>query len=105
MSRPAELIVEKRASAMATVAIARHRPRGRLAIIGLGPGARDLLTPRAVTELRRASVIVGLDQYVDQIRDLLRPGTRIVETPRSAQEAGARARSGRRRPSSGTRSP
>ncbi|MEU1165643.1 regulator, partial [Streptomyces sp. NPDC005921] len=31
---------------------------------------RDLLTPRARAELRRASVLVGLDQYVDQIRDL-----------------------------------
>jgi len=38
-----------------------------------GAGARDLVTPRAITALQRASVIVGLDQYVDQIRDLLRP--------------------------------
>ncbi|HEY8651992.1 MAG TPA: cobalamin biosynthesis protein, partial [Dermatophilaceae bacterium] len=70
----ADLIVTKTASAMATVAIARHRPRGRLAIVGLGPGSRDLLTAAARDELRRASVVVGLDQYVDQIRDLLRPG-------------------------------
>jgi cobalt-precorrin 5A hydrolase / precorrin-3B C17-methyltransferase len=67
----------------------RHQPRGRLAIVGLGPGARDLLAPRAIAELRRASVIVGLDQYVDQIRDLLRPGTRIVETPLGQEEARA----------------
>ena len=46
----------------------------------LGPGARDLLSPRASTELRRASVWVGLDQYVEQVRDLARPGTRMLIT-------------------------
>jgi len=73
-----DLVVPKTKSAMATVAVARLRPRGRLALVGLGPGARDLLTPRARTELRRASVWVGLDQYVDQVRDLARPGTRML---------------------------
>ena len=95
----AELIVTKTASAMATVAIARHRPRGRLAIVGIGPGSRDLLTAAARKELRRASVIVGLDQYVDQIRDLLRPGTQILSSGLGQEEerahtAVARARDG-----------
>jgi cobalt-precorrin 5A hydrolase / precorrin-3B C17-methyltransferase len=81
-----ELVVEKTKSAMATVAVARVRPRGRLALVGLGPGARDLLTPRAVAELRRASVWVGLDQYVAQVRDLARPGTRILETGLGKEE-------------------
>ena len=71
---------------MGTVAVARRRPRGRLALVGLGPGARDLLTPRATAELRRASVWVGLDQYVDQVRDLARPGTRILETGLGKEE-------------------
>jgi cobalt-precorrin 5A hydrolase / precorrin-3B C17-methyltransferase len=71
------LVVTKQTSAQATVAVARSRPRGRLAVVGIGPGARDLLTPRAVAELRRASVVVGLDQYVDQVADLLRPGTTV----------------------------
>ncbi|MFJ1586932.1 precorrin-3B C(17)-methyltransferase [Streptomyces sp. NPDC088197] len=85
-----QLIAEKRKSAMATAAVARRRPRGRLAVVGLGPGARDLVTPRAVAELRRASVIVGLDQYVDQIRDLLMPGTRVLESGLGAEEERAR---------------
>jgi len=72
------LVVTKKASAHATVAIARVAPRGRLALVGIGPGARDLMTPRAVAELRRASVVVGLDQYIDQVADLLRPGTRVL---------------------------
>jgi cobalt-precorrin 5A hydrolase/precorrin-3B C17-methyltransferase len=86
-----DLVVAKRKSAMATVAVARIQPRGRLAIIGLGPGARDLLPPRAVTELHRASVVVGLDQYLDQIRDLLRPGTRVVASRLGEEEARAAA--------------
>lgn len=71
---------------MATAAVGRLRPRGRLAIVGLGPGARDLLAPRAVAELRRASVVVGLDQYVEQIRDLLRPGTEVRASGLGAEE-------------------
>ncbi|MGN9767331.1 precorrin-3B C(17)-methyltransferase [Micromonospora sp. SD12] len=87
----AELLVPKTATAMATVAVARHAPRGRLAIVGLGPGAPDLRTVRAVTELRRAAVVVGLDQYVDQVRDLLRPGTRVLASGLGAEEERARA--------------
>jgi cobalt-precorrin 5A hydrolase / precorrin-3B C17-methyltransferase len=89
----AELVVAKRKTPMATVAVARGplRPRGRLAVVGLGPGSRDLLTPRALAELRRAAVLVGLDQYVDQVRDLLRPGTRVLASGLGAEEARARA--------------
>ena len=73
----AELVVEKIKGAAVTVAVARVRVRGRLAVVGLGPGAADLRVPRAEAELRRASVVVGLDQYVDQVAHLLRPGTEI----------------------------
>jgi len=72
-----ELVVEKTASANVTVAAARIRPRGRLAVVGLGPGAADLRVPRAEAELRRASIVVGLDQYVEQVAHLLRPGTEV----------------------------
>ncbi|GAQ53412.1 precorrin-3B C(17)-methyltransferase [Streptomyces acidiscabies] len=89
-----ELLVPKRKSAgspaMATCAVVRRPTRGRLAVVGLGPGARDLLTPRAKAELRRASVLVGLDQYVDQVRDLLRPGTVVLESGLGAEEERAR---------------
>ncbi|WP_107078842.1 precorrin-3B C(17)-methyltransferase, partial [Micromonospora sp. MH33] len=71
--------------------VARQAPRGRLALVGLGPGAADLRTPRAVAELRRAAVVVGLDQYLDQVRDLLRPGTRVLASGLGAEEARARA--------------
>ncbi|MEU7918577.1 precorrin-3B C(17)-methyltransferase [Micromonospora zamorensis] len=87
----ATLLVGKTATAMATVAVARHAPRGRLAVVGLGPGAADLRTPRAVAELRRAAVVVGLDQYLDQVRDVLRPGTRVLSSGLGAEEERARA--------------
>lgn len=87
--RLGDLVVAKRASAMATVAIARHAPRGRLAIVGIGPGSPDLLTPAARDELRRAQVVVGLDQYVEQIRTLLRPGTEVLESGLGQEEARA----------------
>ena len=81
-----DLVVEKTKSPMATLAVARVPVRGRLSVVGLGPGARDLLTPRAVEALRSSSVWVGLDQYVDQVRDLARPGTRFVETGLGKEE-------------------
>jgi cobalt-precorrin 5A hydrolase / cobalt-factor III methyltransferase / precorrin-3B C17-methyltransferase len=94
------LLAAKRASAHATVAVARARPRGRLAVIGIGPGARDLMTPRAVAELRRAAVVAGLDAYLEQVADLLRPGTRVLASGLGAEqeraaEAVAQARAGR----------
>jgi cobalt-precorrin 5A hydrolase/precorrin-3B C17-methyltransferase len=94
------LLGAKRASAHATVAVARARPRGRLAVIGIGPGARDLMTPRAVAELRRAAVVAGLDAYLEQVADLLRPGTRVLASGLGAEqeraaEAVAQARAGR----------
>ena len=90
LTRGDVLVAAKQKSAMATAAVARIRPRGRLALVGLGPGARDLLPPRAVTELRRASVVAGLDQYLDQVRDLLRPGTRVLASGLGDEEERAR---------------
>jgi cobalt-precorrin 5A hydrolase/precorrin-3B C17-methyltransferase len=86
-----ELVVPKRKSPRATAAVARRAARGRLALVGLGPGAADLVTPRAVAELRRSSVVVGLDQYTDRIAGLLRPGTRVESSGLGAEEQRARA--------------
>jgi cobalt-precorrin 5A hydrolase/precorrin-3B C17-methyltransferase len=73
-----ELVVAERTAEGISVAVARIRPRGRIALIGTGPGAADLVTPRALAELRRASVLAGLGRSLDQVGDLLRPGTRIL---------------------------
>jgi cobalt-precorrin 5A hydrolase / precorrin-3B C17-methyltransferase len=85
-----ELVVPKIKAGNVTVAAARIRPRGRLAVVGLGPGSGEGRTPKADAELRRASVVVGLDAYVDQVRHLLRPGTEIRTSGLGAEEERAR---------------
>ncbi|MFI5068831.1 MAG: SAM-dependent methyltransferase, partial [Streptosporangiales bacterium] len=82
-----DLVVPERSADGVHVAVARVRPRGRLALVGIGPGARDLLTPRARNELRRASVVAGLGQSLDQVADLLRPGTRVLGGPPGTEAA------------------
>ena len=99
----AELIVPERWSGDASVAIARIRPRGRLALVGAGPGARDLLTPRATSELRRASVVAGPGDVLEQVADLLRTGTRVIRAEPGEEEA--RGREAVRRPGWAARPP
>jgi cobalt-precorrin 5A hydrolase/precorrin-3B C17-methyltransferase len=69
------LAVPKRKSRRATCAIARAaqpiiaeaigRPRGRLAVIGIGPGDPEWRTPEASTALAQASDVVGYSLYLD----------------------------------------
>jgi cobalt-precorrin 5A hydrolase/precorrin-3B C17-methyltransferase len=77
----AELIVQKRKSANVTVAIGRLPIRGRLALVSLGPGEDTLIPPLAREALTGSEVVVGLDQYVDRVRHLLRLGTRVLTPP------------------------
>ncbi len=99
LARGAELIVPKQRSRDATCAVGRLPVRGRLSVVGLGPGARDLLTARAIEAIRSARFVVGYAPYVRQIRDLIRPGTQVLaskmgtEADRTAA-AIARARAG-----------
>lgn len=80
LAKGGELVVEKLKSANATVAIARGPVRGRLYLVSLGPGEDELIPAMAREALARSELVVGLDQYVDRVRHVLRPGTR-VETP------------------------
>ncbi len=82
----ADLVVTKRKNSDATIAVGRIAPMGSLAVVGLGPGADDLLTPRARTVLRAASVVVGYRPYVAQIRHLLRPGTEVLAIGMGTEE-------------------
>ena len=81
ISSGAELVVEKRKSSNATVAIGRLPVRGRLALVSLGPGEDTLIPPLARQALAASELVVGLDQYVGRVSHLLRSGTRIVTTP------------------------
>jgi cobalt-precorrin 5A hydrolase/precorrin-3B C17-methyltransferase len=55
--------------------------RGRLALVSLGPGEDILIPPLAREALVTSEFVVGLDQYVERIRHLLRPGTRVLTPP------------------------
>ncbi len=77
----ATLVVEKKKSENATAAVGRLPVRGKLRLVGLGPGTDGLIPPMARDALARSEVIVGLEQYVERIRHLLRPGTSIVTLP------------------------
>lgn len=77
----ATLIVPKRKSARATCAIAQSptpidpmktgKARGRLDIVGIGPGAKAWRTPEADTILRNAEEIVGYGLYLDLAADAI----------------------------------
>jgi cobalt-precorrin 5A hydrolase/precorrin-3B C17-methyltransferase len=93
------LIFPKRKSARATCAIAQStvsldpdrvgRPRGKLSVVGMGPGQGSWRTPEASRALALASEIVGYRLYLDLLGDA------IAGKPTHATELGeetARAR-------------
>lgn len=95
----AELLQEKRKSGMATVAVGRLPVRGRLSLVSLGPGDGALIPPLAREALTASELVVGLGQYVERVRHLLRPGTKVLELPlgdevERAQRALEEARAG-----------
>jgi cobalt-precorrin 5A hydrolase/precorrin-3B C17-methyltransferase len=95
----AELLLEKRKSKNATIAIGRLPVRGRLALVSLGPGEDALIPPLAREALAASDLVVGLEQYVGRVRHLLRPGTRVHTLPLGdevarAEKAIAEARAG-----------
>ncbi|MGD9742741.1 MAG: precorrin-3B C(17)-methyltransferase [Dongiaceae bacterium] len=75
------LLVPKRKSARATCAIAEAptvldpkaigRPRGRLAIVGIGPGDEDGRTAAAADALRDAETVIGYGLYLDLVAPLI----------------------------------
>jgi cobalt-precorrin 5A hydrolase / cobalt-factor III methyltransferase / precorrin-3B C17-methyltransferase len=76
------LVAAKLKSSHATVAIARRRrPRGRLSIVGLGPGSPEQRTPAAESAIRRAEMVVGYGPYVDSCADLLSCSQDVVRSP------------------------
>lgn len=90
----AALVVPKTSGGGVTVAAARVRPRGRLTVVGLGPGPADLRTHRAETEIRRAAAVVGSAADLDRVRDLLHPGAHL-RAGGAVEDAAALAAEGR----------
>ena len=73
--------------------------RGRLLVVGLGPGASELLTPQARAALEAADVVVGYGAYLDLVRAWRPQGeyraSRIGQEQERAWEALALAAEGR----------
>lgn len=95
------LVVPKRKSTRATCAAARvaagrdldpaaaGRPRGRLAIVGIGPGKSGWRTPEASRLIAEASDVVGYRLYLDLVADLI-AGKPRHESELSEEEARVR---------------
>lgn len=68
-----KLIVPKQVFNNITVAIAESnfKVKGKLYIVGIGPGSLSLLTPIAIKALRDSELIVGYKTYIQQILSLL----------------------------------
>jgi cobalt-precorrin 5A hydrolase/precorrin-3B C17-methyltransferase len=89
------LVVPRRQSRRATCAVARApmpidaatigRPRGRLSVVGIGPGAPAWRTPEANQALAEADAIVGYGLYLDLL------GTAIAGKTRHEGRLGAEA--------------
>jgi cobalt-precorrin 5A hydrolase/precorrin-3B C17-methyltransferase len=90
------LVVTKRKSRRATCAVARAprpidpvtigRPRGRLEVVGIGPGGLAWRTPEASAALAEASDIVGYGLYLDLLGRTIAGKTRHVGTLGAEEE-------------------
>jgi len=56
-----------------------------LSVVGIGPGAQDLLTERARARISSADVIMGNERYIELIKDII-PGSAEVITGRMGTE-------------------
>lgn len=52
----------------------------KITVVGIGPGAYELMTKRAADALAEADVIVGYQVYVDLVKEHF-PGKRLLSTP------------------------
>ncbi|WFN35627.1 precorrin-3B C(17)-methyltransferase [Methanogenium sp. S4BF] len=64
--------------------------RGKLFIVGIGPGRTDQLTERAKDAIRESAVIIGNDFYLRQIEDLVE-GKEVIRSSMGKEVERARA--------------
>ncbi|MGQ0812391.1 MAG: precorrin-3B C(17)-methyltransferase [Nitrospiraceae bacterium] len=88
------LVGSKMKHGRVTVAVARKdfcpMHSGRILLVGVGPGDRADMTPRAVDALRQADVVLGYRRYLEPLQDLLMskrviPGELTKERERAEQ--------------------
>ncbi|MFB6366194.1 precorrin-3B C(17)-methyltransferase [Paenibacillus elgii] len=74
--------------------------KGKLSVIGFGPGSFDHITKRAREAIQESDVVIGYNTYVDLIRGLLNEQqvvrTGMTEEVSRAQEAVRQAEAGKR---------
>ncbi len=71
-SRGGRLLIPLTRKGSLTVAVAEALPpRGRLSVVGIGPGALEDLTPRARRALREATCVVGYRTYLELVAPLI----------------------------------
>jgi len=54
--------------------------RGKLFIVGIGPGLVDDMTERAINAIKRSEYVVGVDTYISQIMPLLKDQIVVTST-------------------------
>lgn len=62
---------------------------GHLALVGIGPGALNQMTPAAKGAIAAVDAVIGYSLYIDLIRPLLRPGQIIEALPITQERARA----------------
>lgn len=53
------------------------RAKGKVTVVGIGPGSVDHITNKALSEIKSADVIIGFNFYIQQIRAVIRRNTKV----------------------------
>lgn len=68
------LIIPKRVFKDLTIAVAEapYHVKGKVYVVGIGPGSLFYITPKAIKAIREADVIIGYKTYINQIESLIK---------------------------------
>ncbi len=68
------LIVPKRVFKDITIAVAEapYYVKGKVYVVGIGPGSLFYITPKAIKAIREADVIIGYKTYINQIESMIK---------------------------------
>src|SRR3990172_1054386 len=65
--------------------------RGRISVVGIGPGALDEMTLKARQEIENAEVVVGYKTYVKLVESIIKPGTEVFSGTKGKEVERAKA--------------
>ncbi len=58
----------------------RNKAAGRVRVVGIGPGALDLLAPRALAALQEAEAILGYRTYLELVESCFNPTAEVISS-------------------------